>query len=306
VSGKATFEILWCHFSVRFDTTLVQGEPPPLPPAVDVLAQLTQALAAPTSWSTQSSGAPAHGVALRSLPPAAPGAPLVLDPLGQLVVKQQVVPLNTGRDIDTFGGAPVAGARRFALGAALNGTALASAALQSSFAPAQFFVMSDDERLAAPAFESMDAGCLFGTANTVIDPSQIIAAALAYQTIVIGTPAAAASAVSAARAASVSPTTASPAASYTLSAAQLHSFSRSGAAARAPVRRVGRARFRNDAVAAGASLKPKHWTIMPNGDGSAASVDPGVRTWSEYHAAVKSLNRASARWQLLPTHELQP
>lgn len=304
VSGKATFEILWCHFSVRFDTTLVQGEAPPLPPAVDVLTQLTQALAAPTSWSTQSSAAPTHGVALRSLSPAAPGAPLVLDPLGQLVVKQQVVPLNTGRDIDTFGGAPVAGARRFALSAALNGTALASAALQSSFAPAQFFVMSDDEKLAAPAFETMDAGCLFGTAQTLIDATQIIAAPLTYQTIVIGTPAPAASAAPTARAASVSPAPAP--ASYTLSAAQLRSFSRSGAAARAPLRRVGRARFRNDAVAAGASFKPKRWTIMPNGDGSAASVDSSVRTWSEYHAVLKSLNRASARWQLMPAHELQP
>jgi hypothetical protein len=229
----------------------------------------------------------------------------VLDPLGQLLVKQQVVPLNTGRDIDTFGGAPVAGARRFALTAALDGTPLASASLQSAFAPAQFFVMSDDEKLAAPAFESMDAGCLFGTADTVIDPTQIIAAPLEYQTIVIGTPGpSAATGLSTARAVPA-PTSPAPAA-YTLSTDQLHRFSRSGAAARAPVRRVGRARFRNDAVPAAARLEPKHWTIMPNGDGSPASVDPSARTWSEYHAALKSLNRGRARWQLLPAHELQP
>ena len=36
VSGKASFEILWCDFSVRFDKTLISGEHPPLPPAVDV------------------------------------------------------------------------------------------------------------------------------------------------------------------------------------------------------------------------------------------------------------------------------
>ena len=40
---------------------------------------------------------------------AAGQQPLVLDPLGRLLVKQQVVPLNTGRDIETFGGAPVSG-----------------------------------------------------------------------------------------------------------------------------------------------------------------------------------------------------
>ena len=75
VSGKATFEILWCDFSVRFDTTLVKGERPPLPPAVDVLAQLTQALASPASWTTERSATQAHGVALRSLPPAGPVRP---------------------------------------------------------------------------------------------------------------------------------------------------------------------------------------------------------------------------------------
>jgi hypothetical protein len=38
VSGKASFEILWCDFTVRIDKTLVEGEKPPLPPAIDVIA----------------------------------------------------------------------------------------------------------------------------------------------------------------------------------------------------------------------------------------------------------------------------
>ena len=59
-------------------------------------------------------------MALRSLPPAGAGAPIVLDPLGQLRVSQLVVPLNTARDIDLFGGAPVAGDRRFTVTATLG------------------------------------------------------------------------------------------------------------------------------------------------------------------------------------------
>ena len=35
--------------------------------------------------------------------------------------------------------------------------------LQAPFAPAQFFAMSDDEKLASPSFEQMDAGLVFGT-----------------------------------------------------------------------------------------------------------------------------------------------
>jgi len=309
VSGKASFEILWCDFSVHFDATLVQGEPPPLPLAIDVLAQLTQALVSPTGWSTRRTAAQPHGVALRSLPPAGASAPLVLDPLGQLVVTQQVVPLNTGRDIEIFGGAPVAGDRRFGLTAALNGAPLAGSAVQASFAPAQFFAMSDDEKLAAPSFESMDAGCVFGSATTVIDPAQVIAAPLQYQTILIGTPPAPAAAsgpgLHAAIANPVVPASAAAPATYTLTVPQLQSLSRSGAVGRAPLRRVGRARFRNDLVQVGATLKPKRWTIMPKGDGTAATVAPSVRTWSEYQGALKALNRSAARWQLLPTHELE-
>ena len=74
----------------------------------------------------------------------------MLDPLGQMRVKQQVVPLNTARDIDIFGGAPVAGARRFTVTRdAGRRRTLPRAAHKAPFAPAQFFEMTDDEKLAA-------------------------------------------------------------------------------------------------------------------------------------------------------------
>jgi hypothetical protein len=295
ISGKATFEILWCDFSVSFDTTLVKGERPPLPPAVNVLSQLTEALASPTSWSTQRAATQTHGVSLRSLPPGPGTGPIVLDPLGRVMVKQQVVPLNTARDIDTFGGAPVAGARRFAVTAALNGTPLLTAALRADFAPAQFFAMSDDEKLAAPSFESMEAGCVFGDEHPSFDPAQIIPAPLEYQYVPITL-----DGVS-----STAPANAAPA-PYTLNVAQLQLFSKSGSAARAPIRRVGRARFRNEAVSAAARFTEPAWTIVPEGDGPAATVDVGVRTFSEYQAALKDLNRGGARWHLVPARELEP
>ena len=294
VSGKATFEILWCDFSVSFDTTLVKGEKPPLPPAVNVLSQLTQALAASSSWSTQRSATQTHGVALRSLPPAASTGPIVLDPLGQVMVKQQVVPLNMSRDIDTFGGAPVAGARRFVLTAALAGTPLETASVRADFATAQFFAMSDDEKLAAPSFESMDAGCVFGDANPAFDPAQIIPAPLEYLHVPITLQGVA----------STAPPSAAPA-PYTLNVAQLQLFAKSGAAARAPIRRVGRARFRNESVAAGARFTEPEWEILPNGDGPAATVDPSVRSFSEYQAALKDLNRGGARFHVVPTREVE-
>jgi hypothetical protein len=300
VSGKATFSILWCDFSVSFDTTLVKGDPPPLPPAVNVLAQLTQALASPASWSTQRSATQAHGVALRSLPPAAAAAPIVLDPLGQLRVRQQVVPLNTGRDIDIFGGAPVSGARRFTLTATLAGTPLQRSPLLDPFAPAQFFAMSDDEKLVAPSFQPMEGGCVFGDAATSFEPALVVPAPLEYEQIAITLPGSGSAGLFATQvAATVVP------APFALSATQLQSLARSGAAGRAPVRRVGRARFRNDQVERGATLTEAEWTIVPIGDGAAVTVDATVRTWSEYQGVVKAMNRGGARWQIVPAHELE-
>ena len=69
ISGKASFEIFWCDFTIRFDKTLISGEKPPLPPAVDVFAELRRALTAPNAWSTQLAQNRQHGVSLRKIAP---------------------------------------------------------------------------------------------------------------------------------------------------------------------------------------------------------------------------------------------
>jgi hypothetical protein len=287
-SGKASFEIFWCDFTVRFDKTLIDGDPPPLPPAVDVLGLLLQALSDPRSWRTDVPAGRTHGVALRKL---APGAALVIDPLGRLVVTQDVAPLNTGRDIDIFGGAPVAGARRFALGASLNGVTLTPPqALQAAFAPAQFFEMSDDEKLASPSFEQMDAGMAVGSDAVTFDPAQAVAAPLEYESIVIDT-----------LAPPGNPPPPSPV-NYALAVSQLQWQSLTGAASRAPVRRAGRARFRADGPAAVQFAEPR-WAIEPIDGAAALAVDPSIRTWSEHLARLHTLNRGGARYQLVPAPE---
>jgi hypothetical protein len=291
VSGKASFSIFWCDFTVRFDKTLVDGEAPPPPPAVDVLAQLRQALASPQSWTAERAPGHTQGVSLRALPPDS--SQLVLEPLGRLLVKQQVVPLNTGRDIEIFSGAPVSGARRFQISATLNGSTLHTDTVQDQFAPAQFFELSDDEKLAAPSFETMDAGLIFGDTDVSFDASQLVAAPLEYEQIVIDDLAAPPP---------PDPTPRRP--SYTLRADQLFAMSKSGAAARAPIRTAGLARFRAADAHAGAVLQPPAWRIVPIADGLPATLDSTVKTWSENLAALGTLNRGAATWQIVPAHEL--
>ena len=60
----------------------------------------------------------------------------------------------------------MAGARRFTRHRdAGQRTQLPRTPHQAPFAPAQFFEMTDDEKLAAPSFETMEAGAVFGEAR---------------------------------------------------------------------------------------------------------------------------------------------
>ena len=220
----------------------------------------------------------------------------MLDPLGQMRVSQLVVPLNTARDIDLFGGAPVAGDRRFTVTATLGTTTLPRAAHKAPFAPAQFFEMSDDEKLAAPSFESMEAGCVFGEAGVSFDAAQVIPAPLEYQDVPItldGPP-------------PVVPSNAAPPPQTVTTApvadlrAQRCGGPRAGAARRTralPQRR--RARRRD--VRAGALGDRADGRGRPACDRSIPTSPRGAST----RACSRRMNRARARWQIVPAHEVE-
>jgi hypothetical protein len=286
ISGKASFEIFWCDFTIRFDKTLISGEKPPLPPAVDVLVELTRALSAPDAWSTRLSPNRQHGVSLRKL---AAGTTLVLDPLGNLVVKQQIVPLNTDRDLDTFGGAPVAGARRFSLQARLEGVGQDVTLLQDAFAPAQFFAMTDEEKLASPSFMDMDAGVVFGSDAMVIDDGASVFDPLVYETIIIDEEGKA---------------TNQPSDRYVLVAHRLFEQVRFGAVAMAAVRTAGVARFRGGAAPAAVTVREPQFVVASVENGSVAPATK-VATFVEAQSALTKLNRGAgeALWQLMPVYE---
>lgn len=287
ISGKASFEIFWCDFTIRFDKTLISGEKPPLPPGVDVFAELRRALTAPDAWTTQIAQNRQHGVSLRKI---APGTTLVLDPLGNLVVKQQIVPLNTSRDLDTFGGAPVAGAKRFKLEAKIEGVTQNVNSVQDAFAPGQFFAMTDDEKLVGPSFEDMDAGAIFGSDAIVIDDGASLFAPLEYETIIIDEQGKA---------------TNEEEDRYVLVAHRLFEQVRFSAVGTAPVRNIGAARFRNLDLPATVTMRTAQFVIASVADGI---VPPTAKpaTFAEARATLSRLNRGmagEALWQVIPVHE---
>ena len=226
VSGKATFEILWCDFSVRFDKTLVDGERPPLPPAVDVLraAHPGARVAVELEHAAQR-----HADARRRVAEPAAGRPRRTDgarSAGAAAWSSS----RSCRSTPSATSTPSA-ARRWPGPAASRSpprsTArrCSSAAQRAPFAPAQFFAMSDDEKLAAPSFEAMDAGMRVRRCDSRASiAAQVIAGAAGVR----------ARSASRCKARRRAPPAAPRPPPYTMSAAQLQTFTRSGAAAARP------------------------------------------------------------------------
>jgi hypothetical protein len=180
-SGKATFEILWCDFSVKFNATLADGGTPNDVVRVDVLGLLIATLSQPTSWQAQLPDGANQLVGLRR--PVSPA--VLLHPLGNLTVRQTIVPLGLTRDIDRVGTGRPSGDRRFMVTrTSIGAKEQARNSVRELFAPGQFFDMSDDDRLAAPSFASMDAGVTFGDGGYTTGPGK--ASPFEYTDIVIG------------------------------------------------------------------------------------------------------------------------
>ncbi len=169
VSGKASFEILWCDFSVHVDATLVDGGTPNDLVLIDVLSVLVDALSEPRAWQAQLPAATSSLVSLRQ--PVTDG--VLLHPLGTLTVRQNIVPLGLTRDIDRVGTSTPSKDRSFMVThTALGDHGQDPESVKELFAPGQYFDLSDDERLAAPSFESMDAGVTFGDGGYTLGTPQ--------------------------------------------------------------------------------------------------------------------------------------
>ena len=89
--GKATFEIWWFSKSISFDHTFGDDPPPPALPPADPTPILLTALRDRRNWSATVVGAASSLVTLRAAPPT---DDVLLHPLGELSVRQRVVPLG--------------------------------------------------------------------------------------------------------------------------------------------------------------------------------------------------------------------
>ncbi len=184
-AGKASFEILWCDFSVGFDKTLVPGSTTRNLPVIDVLGLLIDQLADPRQWTSLE---PPDALRLVTTRPDRPGADRILiHPLGGLQVTQGSVPLNLDRDLDRVGAGSPSGDRRFAITSVHLGTRQQDVApVREFFASADYFDLSDEEKLAAPSFEEMESGVAVADDAYRLDLTQAASSPFDYTDIVIG------------------------------------------------------------------------------------------------------------------------
>jgi hypothetical protein len=154
--GQATFE-LFGKRSIGFDVMIGDAPPPQVPATADPLSELVAAVVKKESWSAQLPPTGAMLVSLRQFT----SQEVLAHPLGDVTFHQRVVPLNV--DISRVGNAAPANARRFSVGVTIGGSPPKPEPrpVKDYFAAAQFFDLSDDEKLARPSFELMDAGLRF-------------------------------------------------------------------------------------------------------------------------------------------------
>jgi len=280
VKGKATFEIFWCDFSVRFEKTLVSGDPPPALAPIDVLAQLLAALGDVRSWAGSLPESDRRLVTLRE---EASTGQVSYHPLEALSVNQKVVPL--GLEIARFGSSTPSGARIFTISnLSVNGKETKFEPLLDFFAPAQFLELSDDEKLLAPSFEQMMSGIRLTRAGYVfpsIETDILEDEAIAYETIIIDRESEAAG----------EPTRKAP--GFSISPELLRRSIGFGAAALSPVSRTGSARYRP--AAAKNVPAQKGWTVVSTEDGSpqgAPGLEAGkIVSYSESFQALQKLKQ---------------
>ena len=150
--------------------------------------------------------------------------------------------------------------------------------------------MTDDEKLASPSFEDMDAGAIFGSDAIVIDEGASLFAPLEYETIIIDEQGQA---------------TNEEEDRYILVAHRFFEQVRFSAVGMAPIRSIGTARFRNLELPPAVAMRTEQFVIASVAD---AIVPPTAKpaTFVEAQATLRRLNRGvagEALWQILPMHE---
>jgi len=155
VRGKVKFKILFFKHEVGLDETFGSPDAPAVPD-VDLRLKFDEQLKNPRNWSAALPGQAQLLVQL--VPKLGVDSPdeILAHPAATLEFNERALPLKVR--VQRFGAAKPMGAARFEITHMVVGSELATVPIQSEFAPAQFFELTNDQKAAAPAFQSFDSG----------------------------------------------------------------------------------------------------------------------------------------------------
>jgi hypothetical protein len=214
--------------------------------------------------------------------------------LAQIQVHESVVPL--GLQITRFGSAAISGTAVFSISDfTISGTSVfrQSVPVMDDFAPAQFFNLSDTDKLAGPSFEQHNAGIRYVSAPATCGPA-VPPKTIAYETSYVDGPG----------------SDLRPDASTTKIAPTITDLTRTvsyGASARADIRSAGKLQF----AAAGkpVSITPQKYAVVSTS--TLAFTGVGVSTGLPYtaanaylQAAITKMPSLSSQLQIVALHEM--
>ena len=186
--GSVAVEFMGKHeFPIRF-TIGDEDRTPELPP-VDPLPELVAALKDLRNWSAALPDAGSMLITMRQVPADEASGKVFAHPLGELSVRQKVLPF--GLRLERFGAAvpttpgpfEIANVR---LGSRQPAPPDPSLALRDSFARGQFVNLNEDEKVSAPAFESFRCGQTgIGTTARVYPSAALQPATFGYDVTII-------------------------------------------------------------------------------------------------------------------------
>jgi hypothetical protein len=163
VKGQASISILFFSISVSFDETWGDPASAQTPEKVDLLSLLTAALNDDSNWKATPPPTSSQYVSTRQLP--ANTGPIV-HPFGVLTFSQRILPLMV--TITHFGTQIPQDADYFTIGP--TDPAVHSDPATDSFAAANFFDMTDSEKLSAPSYETMLSGFALSDSAELLSP----------------------------------------------------------------------------------------------------------------------------------------
>ena len=167
VKGEASFSLLFLERTIPIHVTF-GGDPDPISSVEeDIIKRLKEDITGDQAWKADIPDNNSLYVTIREIKKS---LNLVIHPFGVLTFSERSVPLGT--TLNRFGNNKIKGeVKIFEIKPADAG--LSSEAVTEQFAPANFFNLKDDEKLARPSFEQMKSGFKITGSSITKVPSMI-------------------------------------------------------------------------------------------------------------------------------------